>query len=194
MKLSSVIASTVLAVSAEAYVTTGSRVQKREVVENPPTLMMTHLSPITVEGGGLDDPDIIYDLDVNTEIAGDVFLTEIPMVRDIEESGPGPENGGIAMAYYRRIFASDSMLGTVTVRPQEEQEEIELPGGRVVDTSLSCYFLTKTDGSEFDSPSGELPSNVRYIDSEESLFYKSEPFALGTPTDTDRSYDGIECE
>lgn len=198
MKLSSVIASVSLTASAKAYVTTGSRVQKREVMtDKPSTLTMTHLNPIVVVGGGLDDPDQVYDLDVNVRIPGGVFLTEILAVRDIEEPNPETGTGGIAMNYYRRIFGGESSPGRVTVNLQEgheENTEVQIPGGRVVDTSPTCYFLTRTDRSELENPNDPWPSNIRYIESEDALFLKSESFGLGTPFDANSPYDGIECE
>ena len=197
MKLSSVIASTVLAASTQAYVTTGSRVQKRQVTDKLSTITMTHSSPIVVQGGGLNDPDVVYDLEVNTRIVGGIFITEIPAVTDMEEPNPETGTGGIAVRYYRRIFAGESTLGTVSVGPEQGLEantEVEVPGSGVDDASFSCYLLTKTDSSEFESPDGGLPSNVRYIESEDALFFKSEPFGLSTPFDASVPYDGIECE
>lgn len=198
MKLSSAIASIALTASAKAYVTTGSRVQKREVMaDKPSTLTMTHLSPIVIVGGGLNDPDQVYGLDVNVQIPGGAFLTDIPVVFDIEEPNLETGTGGVGVKYYRRIFGGESTPGRVTVNPQQGQEEnteVQIPGGRVVDTSPTCYFLTRTDRSELENPNSPGPSNVRYIESEDALFLKSESFGLGTPFDANGPYDGIECE
>ena len=131
-----------------------------------PRIELTHAQPITFEE--------VDNLKNSVRIVGGLFVTEIPLVRDIEE-------GDIATRYYRRMFSRPSTPGTSGVTGLLSDSE----------NALTCYFLrdsTLEDGENVN------PDKLRYIGELGTTFVKSESFGVGSPLDANQPYDGFECE